>query len=182
MSEGSQAWSPLGRAEEAARIYAEIAERSFFKHMLGELRKVVGTKAAAGLVFRIVKASMREAVEEVLPKGMVGDPRDALLLCYRLFEAAGHPFEVELSEDGARVTRCPHYRFTGRDPVACVACAATKAGALEALTGRKVAVVLDDEGGVRLGPPDAEIEVHRLTHMPKGDPACAFKLVARRTD
>jgi len=163
------------RAEEAARIYAEIAERAFFKHTLDELRKVVGTKAAAVLVFRIVKTSMREAVEEVLPRGMVRDPLDAMMLCYKLFAAAGFPFEVEVVSDNTfRVAKCPHYRFTGRDPVACVACAATKAGALEALTGRSVAVVLED--GTRLGPRDAEIVVRRLTHMPSGDKYCTFKL------
>lgn len=55
-----------------------------------------------------------------------------------------------------------------------LACAAAKAGALEALTGRWVAVRL--EGGAVLGPRDAEIVVERTSHMPRGDPFCRFAL------
>ncbi|NOZ88742.1 MAG: hypothetical protein GXO15_02315 [Crenarchaeota archaeon] len=170
---------PLRDPRQAARVYGELLERFLFKHLLQELRRIVGERAAAGLVFRIVKMSMREAVEEVLPKGMVSDPMSAMRLCYTLFAMAGQEFSYE-EDPGAhvfKVYRCPHYRFTGSDPVACVACAATKAGALEALTGRSVAVVLED--GTRLGPRDAEIIVRRLTHMPSGDKYCTFKLEVR---
>lgn len=165
------------RAEEAARVYGEILERLMFKHSLEELSRVVSPRVAAGLLYRIVRSSMREAVEEVLPRGSVADPMDAMMLCYRLFEAAGQPFEHEVEAGNAfRVTRCPHYRFTRDNPLACVACAATKAGALEALTGKKVAVRLED--GTWLGPRDAEIVVERTHHMPSGDPYCRFVLHA----
>jgi len=163
------------RAEEAARIYGEILERLMFRHSLEELSRVVSPRVAAGLLYRIVRSSMKEAVEEVLPGSSVANPMDAMMLCYRLFEAAGQPFEHEVEAGHAfRVARCPHYRFTRDNPLACVACAATKAGALEALTGKSVAVKLED--GTWLGPRSAEIVVERTHHMPRGDPYCRFVL------
>lgn len=161
--------------EEAAKIYGEILERVLFKHSLEELSKIVSKRVAAGLVYRIVRSSMKEAVEEVLPSHLVKTPMDGLMLCYRLFALAGQEFGYEVeSGDTVRITKCPHYRFTGKNPLACVACAATKAGALEALTGKSVAVKLED--GTWLGPRDAEIVVERTHHMPSGDPYCRFVL------
>jgi predicted hydrocarbon binding protein len=166
------------RAEQAAKIYGEILERLVFKHSFSELSRIIGEKASASLIFRVVKSSMREAVEEILPKGLVENPLDGLLLCYRLFALAGQEFGYEVeNENTVRVTKCPHYRFTRENPVACAACAATKAGALEALTGKKVAVEL--ENGAWLGPRDAEIVVKRTSHMPSGDPYCRFVLHGR---
>ena len=163
------------RADQAARIYGELLERLVFRHAFEELGRIVGRRAAASLVFRTVKASMREAVHEVLPQHLAATPLDALLLCYRLFALAGQEFGYEVeNENTVRVTKCPHFRFTRSNPVACAACAATKAGALEALTGKKVAVKLED--GTWLGPRDAEIVVERTNHMPSGDKYCRFVL------
>jgi len=163
------------RADQVARIYGELLERLMFKHMFQELSRVVGERAAVPLIYRIVKTSIREAVEEILPPHLTSSPMDALLLCYKLFALAGQEFSYEVeSEDTVRITKCPHYRFTRENPVACAACAATKAGALEALTGKKVAVKLED--GSILGSRDAEIIVERTSHMPRGDPYCRFTL------
>ena len=165
--------------EEAVKVYAELAERLMFKHVLEELRRIVGDRAAATILFRIVRRTMKEAVEEVLPEGMVQNPMDAMKLCYNLFAAGGFPFKTEVEGGNTfRVTQCPHYRFTEKNPLACVACAATKAGALEALTGERVAVLL--ENGTLLGPRDADIVVKRTHHMPSGDPYCRFELHVKR--
>jgi hypothetical protein len=164
----------IGR-EQAARIYGEILERTMFKHSLEELSRIAGERVAAGLVYRIIKSSMQEAVSEVLPRSLVRDTMGAMMLCYRLFALAGQEFGYEIEDEKTiTVTRCPHYRFTSKNPVACVACAATKAGALEALTGKPVAVKLED--GTWLGPRDAEIVVERTHHMPRGAPYCRFVL------
>ena len=163
------------RLDEArtAHVLGELIERLVFKHAIDELSRLVGGRAAASLIFRIVREAMREAVAEILPKGTVETPIDALMLCYTLFNMAGEPFEyVKEADNILRVTKCPHYRFTSRNPLACAACAATKAGAIEALTGKKVMVLLED--GTRLGSPDAEIVIERTHHMPRGDPYCRF--------
>ena len=166
---------PEASREEAVKVYAELAERLMFHHMLEELRHLVGDRAAGAILFRVVRRTMREAVEEVLPRGMVSNPMDALMLCYKLFAAGGFEFETQVEGPHAlRVTKCPHYRFTEKNPLACVACAATKAGALEALTGKRVAVQL--ENGALLGPRNAGILVKRTHHMPSGSPYCRFEI------
>ena len=159
----------------AAHILGELIERLVFKHAINELARLVGGRAAASLTFRVVREAMREAVAEILPKGAVESPIDALTLCYTLFNLAGEEFEYTREDENTiRVTKCPHYRFTSKNPLACAACAATKAGAIEALTGKKVMVVLED--GTRLGSPDAEIVIERTHHMPRGDPYCRFRI------
>ncbi len=53
-----------------------------------------------------------------------------------------------------------------------------KTGALEALTGKRVAVRL--ETGKLLGPRDAGLIVERRKRMPSGDPYCEFSVVEER--
>ncbi len=163
--------------DEIIRMYAEILERGMFYHLVEELSKVLGPKATAGIIYRVIGSTIREAIGDVVHPELVGDPLEALLVCYKLFELAGIPFEAEVDRSAGvvRVKQCPHYRFTSRNPLACTVCAAMKAGALEALTGKRVAVKL--ETGELLGPRDARLIVERRRHMPSGDPYCEFRVV-----
>ncbi len=163
--------------DDIIKMYAEILERFGFKHLIEELSRVVGERTATLLAFRLVRATIREAVEEIIPRGLVKDPYKALLLCYRLFALADMPFEAseKPEEHLVEVRRCPHYKYTRDNPRACIVCGAMKVGALEALTGRKV--MLETEDGSKFGPSDADIVVKRESHMPRGDDACRFRIL-----
>ncbi len=74
------------------RLYACMPRysRGVFHHLVEELSRVLGPKATAGITYRVIGSTIREAIGDVVHPELVGDPLEALLVCYRLFELAGY--------------------------------------------------------------------------------------------
>ncbi len=157
-------------------FFSETLERLLFKYIPRSLEKQVGPGATTALVFNIVKEAVKNSAGELLEDLMSSSSLvDALLSCYLPYKLVGKPFEYELVNENpptVRIHKCPHFEFTKDYPLACVACAATKAGIIERWTGKRVRLELED--GRKLGARDAKIVIKRSKHMPSGDPYCEF--------
>jgi predicted hydrocarbon binding protein len=162
--------------DELAKAFADMLERLSFEALPKELSKVLGERAAAALIFNVIRDSAMSMAEDL--KGMLkGETlREALLACYKPFELVGEPFDYEVVSEKpltVRIKVCPHFKYVKERPFACIACAAVKAGAIEDLTGKKVQFVA---GEAKYGRRDADVIIKRTKHMPSGDPYCEFVL------
>jgi len=159
-------------------FFSETLERLLFKYLPKSLEKQVGAGATTALIFNIVREAVKNSAGEML-ESVIEDRslKSALLSCYLPYKTIGKPFEYDLVSEKpltVRVKKCPHYEYTKDYPLACVACAATKAGIIERWTGKKVLLKL--ENGRRIGARDAKIVIKRTSHMPSGDEYCEFIL------
>jgi predicted hydrocarbon binding protein len=151
-----------------------MLERLSFEGLPKELSRVLGERAAAALIFNVVRDSAMSMAEDL--KGMLkGETlKEALLACYKPFEMVGEPFEYEVTSEEpltVRIKKCPHFKYVKERPFACVACAAVKAGVIEDLTGKKVLFVAKN---AKYGRQNADVVIERTKHMPSGDPYCEF--------
>ena len=157
-------------------FFSETLERLLFKYLPRSLERQVGPGATTALVFNIVKEAVKNSTGEILEDVLKDKSlKSALLSCYMPYKEIGKPFDYDLVSERpltVRVRKCPHYEFTKDYPLACVACAATKAGIIERWTGKKVMLELED--GKKLGSRDARIVIKRTSHMPSGGEYCEF--------
>lgn len=148
----------------------ELVGQFFHYHLFSGLPRYIGNLVGAEGTINILKGVAREAMirairESKIIKGLIEGKsfHEVFLTCYKIYAQLGYKFKAEKVEETpekyiAKVTECPHLKFTKENPIACFSCYGIKQGVLSELLGHVPVINIKKR-------------------MAVGDPFCLFEVL-----